>query len=1061
MSTFILELAGLSAVMAVIILVLMMLKKPLGRLSAWSRYVIWAVVILRLCVPVTLGGTPSIFTFELPDTVFAQKKTAQTEAVTSVMSEPYVPVIPSITESVQQSKPIVDTAVPENTVSPVTSDEPTVVLPAVTEKSPQTQPVIPEKLPTAENKTEEPVSKGIDTESLLSALFAVWAIGAAVFFAYRMTGYAAFVLSVKKSGRVKRAEGRVARIYASVGEALGIKRLPALYVAYYPVSPMLCGYLKPKMIIPDLEFWDEDRIRAVLAHELIHYRRGDLYAKLLCTAAEALHWFNPAVHKAASRFNSAMELACDEIVIRKLGNAERAVYGDALLDIVRRCEGVKESPMTTALSGNAGAVKERIMNILDTGKKRRGISIIAVTLVICMIAGAVVGCAVKDSGNATETPVTENENENGNGNENAEAVYYVPEYMKIVKANDTYEATLTFEGDKIIAERTKNGEEDVTYTAVFDGDRLTAVEVRDAAGELLRTKSLTYDENGNVKYIRHMDAAGSINFGCTEYTYENGALKSIFYKADNDPTGVDIRCFYDKYGRISAVKISDGLFKEIGYTYDGEGRIVKAEYYGSPDPYYSNLKKIITTEFRDDGRTAVMTEEYKSSGKSDSVYTYSYDDSGKVLTTRVDCELGRYDADNVPNYALQTNTYSDDGRHIICQTVEGNNFTLENSFREYRGSFDSEKLESSQIILHGSRVKWRECSEAEYLCYRAVYEAFDTVSEESEVGYLLDLESHMWCFDDVVSDISVDTEAYTVFEGNATYNEVEARKVWYEANGFSSGRKSGIVEAFLTSDVDKLAEYAYAAEGAYESYIGMKLGNYTLESRKGKFDNRNVIVLTVDILESNHEILVPGTHTFIAEEGINVMLYPENMYESIDNIVYEELFNKRAGLLLRHGMVDFEEFKNGINGEYSKLATYLCIHGMYDNMEKYYEIMEKNDGKGFLAEDIKAYAEKYLGVSDFDPPKEHGTNSQGPYSYHDSYYNIIGRGSSAVAFSYEEQVVDGDRVTVTITGWADQSMTVKSKTVEYVFEKLDESVKIISSRVLEDTGYELSHGQGT
>jgi len=40
-------------------------------------------------------------------------------------------------------------------------------------------------------------------------------------------------------------------------------------------------------------------------------------------------------------------------------------------------------------------------------------------------------------------------------------------------------------------------------------------------------------------------------------------------------------------------------------------------------------------------------------------------------------------------------------------------------------------------------------------------------------------------------------------------------------------------------------------------------------------------------------------------------------------------------------------------------------------------------------------------------------------------------------------------------------MTVKSKTVEYVFEKLDGSVKIISSRVIEDTGYGLSFGQGT
>lgn len=1042
MADFILDLFELSAVMAAAVIVLLLLRKPVGsRFSAWSRYLVWTLVVIRLCVPVGAGLADPVFTVTLPE-----KVTADVEASEVTQAETIPPAVEQ-TEKTEQTLPPETGALTEavtQSTSPAVTIPPSVVMPAESEAV-RPQVTLPSvKEPTLES---EKTPTEIDTRRVLSVIGYLWLAGALGYFAFRMGAYTLFTVRMKRE--LRSADGRVLRIYETLCTQLNIKRVPRLFVSRVPVSPMLYGYISPRIVIPDLEFADEEKICQMLIHELIHHRRGDIYVKLLCTAAIAVHWFNPAAHVAASRCVSAMELACDEAVVRTMNESSRARYGETLLEIVRRCADVRTSSMTTGMNSRRSNVKERIMNILDTNKKKRGITIVAAVLCICMIAGGVVGCAVGDNAEKTDIPETDN------------ATYYVPEYMKIVDLNDTYEAKLSFEGDTLVAERTKNGEADVTYTALYDGERLTAVEVRNAEGELIRTKSLSYDENGNVKYIRHMDAAGSINFGCTEYTYENGALKSIFYKADNDPTGVDIRCFYDKYGRISAVKISNGLFKEIGYTYDGEGRIVKAEYYGSPDPYYSNLKKIITTEFRDDGRTAVMTEEYKSSGKSDSVYTYSYDDSGKVLTARVDCELGIYDADNVPNYALQTNTYSDDGRHIICQTVEGNNFTLENSFREYRGSFDSEKLESSQIILHGSRVKWRECSEAEYLCYRAVYEAFDTVSEESEVGYLLDLESHMWCFDDVVSDISVDTEAYTVFEGNATYNEVEARKVWYEANGFSSGRKSGIVEAFLTSDVDKLAEYAYAAEGAYESYIGMKLGNYTLESRKGKYDNRNFIVLTVDILESNHEILVPGTHTFIAEEGINVMLYPENMYESIDNIVYEELFNKRAGLLLRHGVVDFEEFKNGINGEYNKLATYLCIYGMHDNMEKYYEIMDKNDNKGFLAEDIKAYAEKYLGVSDFDPPKEHGTNSQGPYSYHDSYYNIIGRGSSAVAFSYEEQVVDGDRVTVTITGWADQSMTVKSKTVEYVFEKLDESVKIISSRVLEDTGYELSHGQGT
>ena len=1058
MSTFILELAGLSAVMAVIILVLMMLKKPLGRLSPWSRYVIWAVVILRLCVPVTLGGTPSIFTFELPDTVFAQKKTAQTEAVTSVMSEPYVPVIPSITESVQQSKPIVDTAVPENTVSPVTSDEPTVILPAVTEKSPQTQPVIPEKLPTAENKTEKPVSKGIDTEELLSALFAVWAMGAAVFFAYRMTGYAAFVFSVKKSGRVKKTEGRVARIYASVGEALGIKRLPALYVAYYPVSPMLCGYLKPKMIIPDLEFWDEDRIRAVLAHELIHYRRGDLYAKLLCTAAEALHWFNPAVHKAASRFNSAMELACDEIVIRKLGNAERAVYGDALLDIVRRCEGVKESPMTTALSGNAGAVKERIMNILDTGKKRRGISIIAVTLVICMIAGAVVGCAVKDSGNATETPVTENENGNGNENKNAEAVYYVPEYMKIVKANDTYEATLTFEGDKIIAERTKNGEEDVTYTAVFDGDRLTAVEVRNAEGELLRTKELSYDEVGNVTLISYTSTDNTREYCRTEYTYEDGRLKVLLYSEDDEPGRYKISYIYDENGRLISEDKECSIFsymsENVKYIYDENGNMT----YRETNTVKHSGNTTVKSTFKDD--TAIVIDE--SSGNTYN-NTYTFDINGNVILHRIECDFNTHDDDDVPAWAEQKYTYTEDGRHIISLYGSGSQSDFRRKLEYYDTTFNAEKLESSGLIHEGAQIKWRECTKDEYLRYCAVYETRDTLSEEAEVGYLLALDSHMWCFDDVDTDVAVDAIPYAPFEGKDAASEAEARAEWYAKYWTDRGGlgviESKMVEAFLLGDIDTLAEYARATEGAYDCYRGMKIGDYKLEVRNDI--SGEVIALTVDILESNHELLTPGTHTLITQDAYRGGLYiDEIIYNGRNRELWANKYNEFAYLFARYEYLDVEKMKANMNGEDNGETTMFFLRLLCNHTQGIYrQYYEANDRKGITAENLKEYIYEYLDITGFEPYGDH--NPSAGFNYEEPYYNILGRGDIGPAVTYEEPVVEGDTVTVTIHTWADQSCTVKSQTARFVLTDKDGAVKYVSSEILEDTGLKVSFTVGT
>ncbi len=53
--------------------------------------------------------------------------------------------------------------------------------------------------------------------------------------------------------------------------------------------------------------------RAILRHEIGHYRRGDLWKSIGIRLLALPHWFNPFAWLAVRRFDEAAEWACDEL----------------------------------------------------------------------------------------------------------------------------------------------------------------------------------------------------------------------------------------------------------------------------------------------------------------------------------------------------------------------------------------------------------------------------------------------------------------------------------------------------------------------------------------------------------------------------------------------------------------------------------------------------------------------------------------------------------------------------------------------------------------------------
>ena len=94
-------------------------------------------------------------------------------------------------------------------------------------------------------------------------------------------------------------------------------------------SPFILGFFRPNIYLPyDM---DEEQARHVIAHEEAHLRRRDHWWKPLGFLLLAVYWFNPLLWLAYILLCRDIELACDERVIRDMESGEKKAYSEALL----------------------------------------------------------------------------------------------------------------------------------------------------------------------------------------------------------------------------------------------------------------------------------------------------------------------------------------------------------------------------------------------------------------------------------------------------------------------------------------------------------------------------------------------------------------------------------------------------------------------------------------------------------------------------------------------------------------------------------------------------------
>lgn len=156
----------------------------------------------------------------------------------------------------------------------------------------------------------------------------------------------------------------------------GLHRLFAAKIGTVPIylsqrirEAMLVGLLRPMILVSAawIAEMPPDVLEAVIAHELAHVRRFDLWANLLQRLVETLLFYHPAVWWLSRRTSFLREMCADELAAEATG--DRMAYAGVLEHLGRRRLKLPTPQLAAGIGGRRMALFDRIRNVLGVAPR--------------------------------------------------------------------------------------------------------------------------------------------------------------------------------------------------------------------------------------------------------------------------------------------------------------------------------------------------------------------------------------------------------------------------------------------------------------------------------------------------------------------------------------------------------------------------------------------------------------------------------------------------------------------------------------------------------------------
>ena len=213
--------------------------------------------------------------------------------------------------------------------------------------------------------------------NIMTILTIVWTIGILLLVAYTVISY----------WRLRRKVDTAVRYKDNIFQSENVK------------SPFVLGIIKPRIYLP-FNMNGQD-LEHVVAHEQAHIHRKDHWWKPFGFLLLTIHWFNPLVWLAYVLLCRDIELACDEKVIKELGNEQRADYTQALV----ACSVNRRMIAACPLAFGEVGVKDRVKSVMNYKKPAFWGVVLAV--IVCVFVAVCFLTNPVTENNGTDRTVTE------------------------------------------------------------------------------------------------------------------------------------------------------------------------------------------------------------------------------------------------------------------------------------------------------------------------------------------------------------------------------------------------------------------------------------------------------------------------------------------------------------------------------------------------------------------------------------------------------------------------------------------------------------------------------
>jgi beta-lactamase regulating signal transducer with metallopeptidase domain len=180
-------------------------------------------------------------------------------------------------------------------------------------------------------------------------------------------------------------EKQVLGLLENCARLMRVRKAPMLVATPHFDSPAVFGCFRPTLLLPArlTGAFSSAELRHIFLHELAHIRRGDSAMNWLLACLQTIHWFNPLLRYGFHRMQADRELACDALVLARMGPAEGHSYGRTILKLL------ESLTQPAAVPGLVGILEEkqqmkRRMEMITQNARTPGRPLLAVLLLAAL-----------------------------------------------------------------------------------------------------------------------------------------------------------------------------------------------------------------------------------------------------------------------------------------------------------------------------------------------------------------------------------------------------------------------------------------------------------------------------------------------------------------------------------------------------------------------------------------------------------------------------------------------------------------------------------------------------